>query len=150
MLLRLSQLPIALRENRQSLIKPLANEYVSAGFPSPADDYIDAGIDLNEHLIRHPASTFFLKVKGESMTNAGIQSGDLLIVDRSLDPQPGCIVVAILDGYFTLKKLVRRKEILYLEAEHPSYPPIDLRNYENVEIWGVAVYSIHQLIHKNI
>ena len=127
------------------LVLPLAEEFISAGFPSPAEDYIDVGIDLNEHLIRHPASTFFLRVKGNSMTNAGIQDNDLLIIDRSLDPRPECIVVAILDGEFTLKRLVRRQEMLYLEAEHPNYPPINLNHYENVQIWGVAIYSIHQI-----
>ena len=129
----------------KKLLLPLANEHVEAGFPSPADDYIDNCIDLNQELIRHPASTFFLRVKGESMSNAGVLSGDILIVDRSLDPHPGHIVVAILDGTFTLKKLTYRDGVSYLEAEHPNYPAIDLRNYENVQIWGVAIYSIHSL-----
>ena len=79
------------------------------------------------------------------MSNAGILNGDLLIVDRSLNPQPGHIVVAILDGSFTLKKLTYRKNIPYLEAEHPNYSPINLRHYENVQIWGVAIYAIHRL-----
>ena len=124
---------------------PLASEHIAAGFPSPADDYIDTCIDLNEELIYHPASTFFLRVKGESMSNAGVLNGDLLIVDRSLNPQPGHLVVAILDGAFTLKKLTYREGIPYLEAEHPNHPAIDLRNYENIQIWGVAIYSIHSL-----
>jgi len=127
------------------MLLPLASEYVSAGFPSPAEDYIDIGINLNDELIHHPASTFYLRVKGESMHNAGILNGDLLIVDPSLEAQPGNIVVAILDGSFTLKKLTYRKNIPYLEAEHPNYPPINLRNYETVQIWGVAIYSIHRL-----
>ena len=79
------------------------------------------------------------------MTNAGIQNGDLLIVDRSLDQYPGRIVVAILDGSFTLKRLTRRAGILYLEAENSEYPPIDLRTYNDIRIWGVATYSIHTL-----
>ncbi len=127
------------------LLLPLASEHIEAGFPSPADDYVDNRIDLNQELIRHPASTFFLRVKGESMSDAGVLSGDILIIDRSLDPHPGHIVVAILDGAFTLKKLTYRKGIPYLEAKHPNYPAIDLRNYENVQIWGVATYSIHSL-----
>ncbi len=131
--------------NSPKLSIPLASEHIAAGFPSPADNYIDKGIDLNEELIHHPISTFFLRVKGESMSNAGILNGDLLIVDRSLEPQPGNIVVAILDGSFTLKKLTYKKGIPYLEAEHPNYPVIDLRHYENVQIWGVAIYSIHSL-----
>ncbi|KGG12629.1 MULTISPECIES: LexA family protein [Prochlorococcus] len=140
-----SQLPIRLKDRLKKASLPLANEYVAAGFPSPAEDYIDNGIDLNEHLIRNPSSTFFLKVKGDSMINAGIESGDLLVVDRSINPQPGCVVVAMLDGAFTLKKLVFQKETLYLEAENPNYPSINLNNYDNVHIWGVAIYAIHKL-----
>ena len=92
-----------------ALALPLAGERVAAGFPSPADDYVEVGIDLNEQLIRHPTSTFFLRVSGDSMTGAGIHDGDLLVVDRSLDPRPGRIVVAVLDGGFTLKRLARHR-----------------------------------------
>ena len=101
------QLPQPLRLQRQGLSLPLASDQVAAGFPSPADDYIEVGIDLNEQLIRHPSSTFFLRVSGDSMTGAGIHHGDLLVVDRSLDPRPGRVVVAVLDGSFTLKRLAR-------------------------------------------
>ena len=130
---------------RPQIFLPLANECVSAGFPSPADDYIDAGIDLNEHLIRNPASTFLLRVSGNSMTGAGIHNGDLLIVDRSLNPHPGHIVVAVIEGAFILKRLVLKNEVLYLEADNPDYQQIDLRQYENVHVWGVAIHSIHSL-----
>ena len=82
------------------------------------------------------------------MSNSGVSDGDLLIVDRSLEPQPGHIVVAILDGAFTLKRLVYKKGAPYLEASHPSYPPIKLSHYEEVQIWGVAIYSIHTLHHS--
>ena len=82
------------------------------------------------------------------MTNAGIQDGDLLIVDRSINPQPGCVVIAVLDGSFTLKRLTHHKGGAYLEAENPAYSPIDLRHYENVYIWGVAIYSIHNINHR--
>jgi len=118
---------------------------VAAGFPSPAEDYIEIGIDLNEQLIRHPASTFFLRVSGHSMTGVGIHNGDLLVVDRSLDARPGHIVVAILDGAFTLKQLVRHRGVLRLEAAHSNYPPLDLAHFGDVQIWGVAVHSIHSL-----
>ena len=101
------QPPQPLRLQRQGLSLPLASDQIAAGFPSPADDYIDVGIDLNEQLIRHPSSTFFLRVSGDSMTGAGIHHGDLLVVDRSLDPRPGRVVVAVLDGAFTLKRLAR-------------------------------------------
>ena len=139
------QILIPLRSTRLDLTLPIAGECISAGFPSPADDYLDIGIDLNEQLIRHPESTFFLRVSGHSMINAGINDGDLLVIDRSIDPRPGQIVVAILDGSFTLKKLVLRCEKLYLEAANPDYHSIDITQYENIQIWGVAIYSIHDL-----
>ena len=103
------------------------------------------GIDLNEQLIRHPGSTFFLKVSGESMTEAGIHDGDLLVVDRSLDPRPGRVVVAVLDGAFTLKRLARHHGRLRLEAAHPEYPPLELQHCSDVQIWGIAIYVIHPL-----
>ncbi len=143
--MNLSQSPLPLQEKKTPLVLPLAGECISAGFPSPADDYIDIGIDLNKQLIKHPTSTFFLRVSGDSMTGAGIQNGDLLIVDRGLDPHPGHIVVAILDSSFTLKRLTYHRGVPSLEADNPQYPPIDLRNHHNVEIWGVAIYSIHNL-----
>ena len=143
--MRTSHLPALFQGNRVRLPIPLAIECVSAGFPSPADDYLDVGIDLNEQLIRHPTRTFFLRVSGNSMNGAGIYNDDLLIVDRSLNPQPGHIVIAILDNVFTLKRLTFKRGRLHLEAENPNYPLIDLRQYDNVQIWGVAVYSIHNL-----
>tara|TARA_B100001057_G_scaffold136827_1_gene136455 strand:- start:4207 stop:4563 length:357 start_codon:yes stop_codon:yes gene_type:complete len=118
---------------------------VAAGFPSPADDYVEVGIDLNEQLIRHPISTFFLRVSGDSMIGAGIHDGDLLVVDRSLEPRPGRVVVAVLDGAFTLKQLVRSQGRLRLEAAHPNYPPLDLHRCGDVQIWGVAIHVIHPL-----
>ena len=142
--------PIFLRADQEAnwdqQISPLAIEAVSAGFPSPADDYMDTGINLNKELIQHPASTFFLRVSGNSMDGCGVFDGDLLIVDRSLEPVPGRIVVALLDGAFTLKRLVNHNGTLRLEAENSNYPPIDLHNYRDVQIWGVATHSIHNLI----
>ena len=129
----------------KKILLPLITECIPAGFPSPAENYIDTSIDLNEELIRNPSSTFFLRVQGESMSNAGILDGDLLIVDRSINPQPGHIVVAALNGSFTLKRLTYHKNVPYLEAEHPNYSALDLRHYESVQIWGVAIYSIHSL-----
>ena len=90
--------PLPLQHRRSRLALPLAGERVAAGFPSPADDYVEVGIDLNDQLIRHPTSTFFLRVSGESMLGAGIHHGDLLVVDRSLDPRPGRVVVAVLEA----------------------------------------------------
>ena len=134
-----------LRNRRLRLALPLAGERVTAGFPSPADDYVDVGIDLNDQLIRHPSSTFFLRVSGDSMTGAGIHDGDLLVVDRSLDPRPGRIVVAVLDGAFTLKRLMRGQRGLQLEAANPAYPTLELQQCTDVQIWGVAIHVIHPL-----
>ena len=135
----------ALQAERTPLRLPLASSTVAAGFPSPADDYIDVGIDLNEVLIRHPSSTFFLRVSGDSMVEAGIQDGDLLVVDRSLDARPGQVVVAVLDGAFTLKRLARHQGRLRLEAANSAYPPLELHQCGDVQIWGVAIHVIHSL-----
>ena len=137
--------PLPLQHRRSRLALPLAGERVAAGFPSPADDYVEVGIDLNEQLIRHPTSTFFLRVSGESMLGAGIHHGDLLVVDRSLDPRPGRVVVAVLDGEFTLKRLVQHQGQLRLEAANPAYPPLELHRCGDVQIWGVAIHVIHPL-----
>ena len=120
-------------------------EAISAGFPSPAEDYIELGIDLNKYLIKNPISTFFLRVSGNSMNNAGIYNKDILIIDRSIKPLPGNIVVALLDGEFTLKRLVKEKSSYYLKADKDNYPAINLYEYLDIEIWGVAIYSIHEL-----
>jgi DNA polymerase V len=124
---------------------PLAAASVAAGFPSPADDYIESAIDLNDVLIRHPSSTFFLRVSGDSMSGAGIQHGDLLIVDRSLDFRPGRIVVAVIEGAFTLKRLVQRQGQWQLEAANPAYPPLTLQDDLDHCLWGVASHAIHAL-----
>ena len=137
--------PLPLQHRRSRLALPLAGERVAAGFPSPADDYVEVGIDLNEQLIRHPTSTFFLRVSGESMLGAGIHHGDLLVVDRSLDPRPGRVVVAVLDGEFTLKRLIQHQGRLRLEAANPAYPPLELHRCGDVQIWGVAIHVIHPL-----
>ena len=116
---------------------------IEAGFPSPADDYLEGALDLNEHLIRRPAATFFLRVLGDSMTAAGIHSGDLLIVDRSVHPDDGKIVIAVIDGELAVKRLYRRRGRIRLLAENPRYPPIDINDEQNLHIWGVVVHAIH-------
>ncbi len=125
---------------------PLLNDSVSAGFPSPADDYTEENIDLNEHLISNPFSTFFLRVKGDSMINAGIKDKDLIIVDKSLIAKPGNIVIAMIDGEFTIKKLSIKNNELYLKAENHNYPDFRFKNHIDVQIWGVVIYSIHSYI----
>ncbi|MDC3148039.1 LexA family transcriptional regulator [Prochlorococcus sp. AH-716-I07] len=122
---------------------PLLNDSVSAGFPSPADDYTEENVDLNEHLISNPFSTFFLRVKGDSMINAGIKDKDLIIVDKSLIAKPGNIVIAMIDGEFTIKRLSIKNDELYLKAENHNYPDFRFKNHIDVQIWGVVIYSIH-------
>ena len=122
---------------------PLLNDSVSAGFPSPADDYTEENIDLNEHLISNPFSTFFLRVKCESMINAGIKDKDLIIVDKSLKARPGNIIIAMIDGEFTIKRLSIKNDELYLKAENHNYPDFRFKHHIDVQIWGVVIYSIH-------
>jgi len=125
---------------------PLLNDSVSAGFPSPADDYTEENIDLNEHLISNPFSTFFLRVKGDSMINAGIRDKDLIIVDKSLIAKPGNIVIAMIDGEFTIKRLSIKNDELYLKAENHNYPDFSFKDHIDVQIWGVVIYSIHSYL----
>jgi DNA polymerase V len=124
---------------------PLYGSKVSAGMPSPAEDEIDRHIDLNEHLIKHPSATFFVRASGTSMINAGIHENDILIVDRSLPPQHGKIVIAAVDGQLTVKRLHQEKEGLFLMPENPDYSPIAITEDNEVYIWGVVTNVIHSL-----
>jgi DNA polymerase V len=123
---------------------PLFSSKVAAGFPSPAEDYIEDNLDLNEHLIKHPAATFLVRVSGTSMINAGIFENDILIVDRSLSPVSGKIVIAAVDGQLTVKRLHKDKtgQVL-LMPENPTFPPIPVDDKNNVYIWGVVTNVIH-------
>jgi len=125
---------------------PLLTDSVSAGFPSPADDHTEENIDLNEHLISNPFSTFFLRVKGDSMINAGIKDKDLIIVDKSLTPRPGNIIIAMIDGEFTIKRISIKNKELYLKSENHNYPDFKFKNHIDVQIWGVVIYSIHSYL----
>ena len=131
-------------EKRTSLKLPLVSASVEAGFPSPADDHLERGIDLNEELIRKPAATFLVRVKGESMRDAGIHSGDTLIVDKSLTPVDRRIVVAMIDGNFTVKRFRMRGDRVFLEAENPEFNPIEVTDGQELTIFGVVTYNIHQ------
>jgi len=126
---------------------PLFSNRVSAGFPSPAEDYIEENLNLQDLMISHPSSTFFLKVDGESMINAGIFSGDILVVDRAVSPKNGSIVVVILDGSFTVKRWYFEHSQHILRAENVNYPDIivDPTLHQDFEIWGVVTFAIHQL-----
>ena len=117
---------------------------VQAGFPSPADDHMERSLDLNEHLVRNPAATFFVRVQGESMRDAGIHGGDILVVDRSLTPADRQIVVAMLDGDFTVKRLRRKADQVFLEAGNETFPPIEIGENQDLVIWGVVTFIIHQ------
>ena len=124
---------------------PLFLSRIPAGFPSPADDYLDKKLDLNDHLIKHPAATFFVKVKGDSMIKVGIHSGDILVVDRSLEPQDKKIVVAMLNGDFTVKRVCKMYDKLYLVSENDNYAPIEIKQEEDFQIWGVVIHVIHSV-----
>jgi DNA polymerase V len=133
-------------ENRKKIKLPLYVQGVSAGFPSPAEDYIEKSLDLNEYLIKHASATFFVRVKGESMVNAGIEDGDLLIVDRSLDPVHNNIVVAVIESEFLLKRYLRKKDKIILMPENPKFLPIEITNSDEANIWGVVSYVIKKML----
>lgn len=118
---------------------------VAAGFPSPADDFLEEKLDLNEKLIKHPAATFFVRVSGNSMIKAGIHSGDMLIVDRSLDAKSGSVVVAVIDGEFTVKRISFKGERLYLMPENPRFKPIEIKPESNFQVWGIVTNVIHKV-----
>jgi DNA polymerase V len=118
---------------------------VAAGFPSPAQDYIEETLDLNQHLISHPTATFFVIVEGYSMVNAGIYPGDILIVDRSLEPAHKKIVIAIVDGELTVKRLFSQKGKWFLAPENPEYEPLEITGDMSFKIWGVVTYAIHKM-----
>ena len=124
---------------------PLFGHRIPACFPSPADDYVEDRLDLNQHLIQHKEATFFLRAKGHSMIGAGIHDGDLLVVDRSIDPTHGAIVIAAIDGELTVKRLSIRRGKVTLLAENPDYPPIEVKDNQEMVIWGVVTNAIHKL-----
>jgi len=118
---------------------------VSAGFPSPAADYQEERLDLNRYLIKNPAATFFVRAMGESMIGAGIHNGDLLVVDRSLEPKDRSVVIAVVNGEFTVKRLRLSKRKIILEAENGSYPDQEIDEETDFEVWGVVTNVIHAL-----
>lgn len=126
--------------HRTSFKIPLYLTAVQAGFPSPADDYMDKKLDLNEHLIKHPAATFYCRVSGSSMQGVGIFDGDLLIVDRAVEPLQGNIVVAVIDGNMTCKILdIKHRRLL---SSNDNYAPIVLGDDSSINIEGVVIHSI--------
>jgi len=119
---------------------------ISAGFPSPAEDFIERKLDLNEYLIKNPAATFFVKVSGQSMINAGIHDGDILVVDRSLDAANNKIVIGVVNGEFTVKRLLKKNNKLFLVPENPDFKPIEINEAMDASIWGVVTYTIRKLV----
>lgn len=122
---------------------PLASSRVQAGFPSPADDYLEQPLNLNTYLIDNPSATFFVRASGDSMIGAGIYPNDLLIVDKSATPDSGDIVIAIIDGEFTVKRMERTARSIELHPENPAYPVLRFRPDSELEIWGVVKHVIH-------
>lgn len=125
---------------------PLIEGKVPAGFPSPADDYLEEGIDLNEHLVSNPSATFMVRVSGESMRDAGIHPGDVLIVDRSVEASDGKIVIAIIDGQLTVKRLRKQQGQLLLQPENQDFPTLSISEEQDFMIWGVVTYIIHKAL----
>lgn len=125
---------------------PFSGNSIRAGFPSPCENVHEESLDVSKQLIQHPQATFFFRVVGESMIGAGIHHGDYVVVDRAIKPEPGHIVVAVVDGCeFTIKYLRGRSGKMWLEAANPTYPAIRPKDGQTIEVWGVATNCIHPL-----
>ena len=123
----------------------LAEEGISAGFPSPADDFKETRISLDRELVKNKEATFYARVSGDSMVGAGLDDGDLLVIDRSLNPENGKIAVCLVDGEFTVKRIKKEKNELYLMPENKKYKPIELKEENELIIWGVVEYVIKKV-----
>lgn len=131
----------------QPIAIPLLSHKVAAGFPSPADDYIEDRLSLDAHLVHHKEATFFVRAKGSSMVGAGIFDNDLLIVDKSLSPSSGDIVIAVVDGELTVKRLIQRGGQVILKPENPNFKEIEFKDGQELQIWGVVTSAI-KTFHK--
>jgi DNA polymerase V len=125
---------------------PMFSDAVQAGFPSPAEDHMDMELNLNDHLVQNPSATFCVKAIGESMKDAGIQSGDIMIVDKSLEPSNRSIVLAVIDGEFTVKRVNMNENELYLMPENNSFSPIKITKEMDFQVWGIVTYIIHKAV----
>lgn len=134
-------LKIVASNNSSELSLPMV-EGIKAGFPSPAADYDEGTIDLNRELIKHPASTFYARVEGDSMKDAGIENGDLLVIDKSLEPADGKIAVCCIDNEFTLKRIRIREDGIFLLPANSNYRPIKVTEVNDFMIWGILTYAI--------
>jgi len=135
----------AIKKGKLPTRLPLYLSKVSAGFPSPAEDDLAEKLDLNEYLIRHPAATFLVRANGDSMINAGIHENDILIVDRSLTPSDGKIVIVAIDGNLTVKRLKKERDKILLLSENPAYSAIEIQEGSELHVWGVVTNVIHGL-----
>ena len=124
---------------------PFYQSNVSAGFPSPAEDFMELDLNLQEYLVQHPSATFCVKVTGDSMQNAGIFSGDVMVVDRALEPQNKTIVLAVLDGEFTVKRIHKKGDLLFLNPENDNFKPIEITQEMNFKVWGEVTHIIHKV-----
>ncbi len=129
-------------ETSTNLDLPFVESGISAGFPSPADDFLDISIDLNKELIQNPSATFYGRVKGDSMVDAGLGDGDLLIIDKSLEPVDDKIAVCFIDGEFTVKRIKIERDIIWLIAENKNYKPIKVTSENDFVIWGIVTTVI--------
>jgi DNA polymerase V len=125
---------------------PIFTNSVQAGFPSPAEDYMDLDLNLQDHLIQNPSATFCVRAVGESMKDAGIKSGDIMLVDKSLTPKNRSIVVAVIDGEFTIKRVNVSEKELYLIPENENFSPIKITQEMDFQVWGVVTYIIHKAL----
>ena len=124
---------------------PMYSNKVAAGFPSPADDYLEDKIDLNQYLVKHPAATFLVRASGESMINAGIFPNDILVVDRSVKAEEGKVVIAVVDNELTVKRYRKKGKNIVLEPENEAYDPIIISEESEAFVWGVVTNVIHNL-----
>ena len=143
-----------MKKGKLTILKPekgnklgqwLVEQGISAGFPSPADDFKEIRISLDKELVKNKAATFYARVSGESMVGAGLDDGDLLVIDRSLDPQSGKIAVCFIDGEFTVKRIKKEEDRLYLMPENKKYKRIEIKEENELIIWGVVEYVIKKV-----
>lgn len=127
---------------------PYIDFSVPAGFPSPAQDFLENRIDLNEKLIIHPSATFLIRIEGDSMIGEGIKPGCTAIIDRAIEPVPGKVVLAVLDGEFTVKKLFKKEGVYYLVAANKKYPAIKITEDRDFQVWGVVTWILNPLNNK--
>ena len=143
-----------MKKNNLTFLKPkkekflgqwLVEQGISAGFPSPADDFKEVRISLDKELVKNQESTFYARVSGDSMIGAGLDDGDLLVIDRSLNPENGKIAVCLIDGEFTVKRIKKERKKLYLIPENNNYKPIELKEENELIIWGIVKYVIKKV-----